>query len=190
MADLDALYDPAHEQALLLGIVDRLYRNVLGAVHALVAAVFPNRRLPPRVEDAAVRRLLLEAAERVVGIDATTTQALRVQLAEGQRRGYTPWQIAHGVPAEGYRGIDGLYRETWRGRAETIARTEVAWAQTAAALDRFGAAGVRRVRVIEAADTDAACAARAGTVVPLADRPMPAHPNCRMTLAPVEEGEA
>lgn len=190
MADLDTLYDAAREQALLLGIVDRLYRNVLGAVHALVAAVFPGRGLPPRAEDSAVRRLLLEAAERVVGIDGTTRQALREQLAEGQRRGYTPWQIANGVPAEGYRGIDGLYRETWRGRGELIARTELAWAQTAAALDRFGAAGVRRVRVVEAADTDAACAARAGTVVPLSDRPMPLHPNCRLALEPVEDGDA
>ena len=130
--------------------------------------------------------ILEEAAERVVRIDETTREAVREQLKEGQARGYSAWQIANGVPAEGFRGIDGLFVETWRSRAETIARSELAQASMVSALNRYAATGlVDRAKIDENTDTDAPCAARAGLVVPLSSRPLPSHPNCQKGLEPI-----
>lgn len=187
MVELEALYDEDEEQAILVGILDRRYTAILAGVHELVAAAFPEQLgILFRLDDAAVRTFLQEAAERVVRIDETTRQAIREQLQEGQRRGYSIWQLAHGVPAEDYRGIGGLFRETWRHRAETVAVSELAWAQTLAALDRYEATGfISRVQILEATDTDEPCASRANQIVPLSDRPMPLHPRCRVVVTPV-----
>jgi hypothetical protein len=161
---------------------------MLLAVHELVASGFPE--LSPdefRLDDEATRAILVEAAERVVLIDTATRQAIREQLREGQRRGYSAHQIAYGVPGEDYRGIDGLFRTTWRGRAETVSRTElVANASLTSAYDRYGATGlVTQVRLHEHQDTDEPCASRDGKVVPLASKPGLLHPRCRLGVEPL-----
>jgi hypothetical protein len=126
-----------------------------------------------------------------VAIDASTRRQLRDVLREGQQRGYSAFQVAEGVPAEGYGGLRGLYLDTWKGRAETIARTELATAANAAALDRYAATGlVERVQIVEHADTDEPCASRNGTVVPLSEKPGLLHPNCRVGLVPIVEDAA
>jgi hypothetical protein len=185
----DDLYDPEEEQALLARILMPRYRRMLEAVHELLQSVFPF--LSPdefRLDDEATREQLALAAERVVRIDQSTRDRLRDVLREGQERGYSDDEIADGVPAEGYGGIRGLYLETWRGRPETIARTELATAQHAASLDRYAATGlVSHVRIHENEDTDEPCASRNGTVVPLSEKPGLLHPNCRMGLEPIVE---
>ena len=139
-----------------------------------------------RLDDAATRRLLATAAEQVVRIDEVTRTALREVLQEGQRRGYSDTQIADGVPAEGFKGVQGLYLETWRGRPETIARTELSVAQVEASLDRYEATGlVSRVELVEHTDTDDECAQRNGRVVPISSRPQLNHPNCRLAVVPI-----
>jgi hypothetical protein len=184
---IEDVYDPEEEQGRLARILFPRYVRMLEAIHQLVASVFPW--LSPdefRVDDPATRKQLALAAEQVVGIDATTRGALRDVLREGQRRGYSAFQLAEGVPAEGFGGIKGLYLETWKGRAELIARTEMATAQNAAALDRYGATGlIERVQLVEHEDTDEPCAARNGKVVPLSEKPGLLHPNCRMGLIPL-----
>lgn len=184
---LEDVYDPEDEQGLLARILFPRYVRMLEAVHQLLASVFPW--LTPedfRLDDPATRKQLALAAEQVVAIDASTRRQLRDVLREGQQRGYSAFQVAEGVPAEGYGGLRGLYLDTWKGRAETIARTELATAANAAALDRYAATGlVTHVRIHENEDTDEPCAERNGQIVPLSAQPALKHPNCRMGLEPI-----
>jgi len=189
---LDDLYDPLEEQALLGRILLPRYRRMLEAVHELLQSVFPFLSADEfRLDDEATRKQLALAAEQVVRIDQSTRDQLRDVLKVGQARGYSDFEIANGVPTEGYGGIRGLYLETWRGRPETIARTEVATAQVAASLDRYAATGlVSHVRIHENEDTDEPCAARNGKVVPLSEQPGLLHPRCRMGLEPIVDEAA
>lgn len=186
---LEDVYDDEAEQEALAAILDPRYVGMLAATHEAVGSALAPFLGPDaeafRLDDAATRTILAEAAERVVLITAATRDALREQLREGQRRGYSAFQIANGVPAEDYRGVDGLFRTTWKGRAETVARTELAHAQNVASLDRYAATGlVDEVEIVEHEDTDGPCAARNGRVVPLSERPGLLHPNCQMGLIP------
>ena len=189
---LSDVYDREAWQRGLAAILMPRFRRMLEVWHEFVGSQFPE--LSPdefRLDDEAVRMILAEAAERVVLIDSGTRDGIREQLREGQRRGYSAYQIAYGVPEDDYRGVDHLFAVTWKGRAETVARTELAWAQVTSALDRYQATGlVDRVRIHEDRDTDEPCASRAGKVVPLSDRPMPLHPRCKMGIEPLLKEEA
>jgi hypothetical protein len=191
VADLSLIFDPEEEQGLLALILFPRFERMLVAIHQLVASAFPE--LSPddfRLDDLATRKQLALAAERVVLIDESTRRALRIVLAQGQARGYSDTQIADGVPDEGYAGVKGLYLETWKSRAQVIARTEISTAQVAASLDRYAATGlVSQVQIVENSDTDDACAQRNGQVVPLGQRPGLLHPNCRVSLVPIVDGE-
>jgi hypothetical protein len=186
---LSDIYDDEEEQGLLARILFPRYLRMLEAVHQFLQSVFPF--LTPeefRLDDPATRKQLALAAEQVVRIDQSTRDQLREVLREGQKRGYSDFEVANGVPADGFGGIRGLYMETWRSRPETISRTEMAIAQNAAALDRYGATGlVSRVQIVEHEDTDEPCASRNGKVVPLSEKPGLLHPNCRMGLVPIVE---
>ena len=186
---LSDVYDADGEQERLAAILDPRYEGMLLAVHRLVESALPE--LSPedfRLDDEAVRAILAEAAERVVLIDTATRQAIREQLQEGQKRGYSAHQVAYGVPGEDYRGIDHLFRVTWKGRAETCARTELASASLSAARDRYSATGlVKRVEVVENEDTDEPCASWNGRIVPVAEAPGLEHPNCRRSYIPIVE---
>jgi len=189
---LEEVYDSEEEQGRLARILLPRYVRMLEAIHQLVASVFPW--LSPdefRLDDPATRKQLALAAEQVVGIDATTRGALRDVLREGQKRGYSAFQLAEGVPAEGFGGIKGLYLETWKGRAETIARTEMATASLAASKDRYKATGlVSRLQIVEHEDTDAPCAAMNGRVFPVEEAPGLEHPNCRRGYVPIVDDAA
>jgi hypothetical protein len=188
---LEDVYDRLEEQRRLARILMPRFLRLLQAWHEMVASVFGLSPEEFRLDDPATRKQLAHAAERVVLIDRSTRQQLRDVLREGQKRGYSAYEIAHGVPADGYGGVDGLYLNTWRGRSETIARTEIAEAQRAASLDRYAATGlVDRVQIVESEDTDEPCALRNGRVVPLASKPELLHPNCRMGLIPVVSAAA
>lgn len=183
--DIDALWDSEDERRRLQQIVDARYVAMLGALHALVAEVFDLDLERFRLDDAATRRILYEAGQRVVRIDETTRQALADLLQQGQELGLSDWEIANGSERAGFPGIDGLFKTTWAGRAATIARTEIAHAQTRAALDRYQASGVvDRVKIVDG-DQDAGCAARNGKIVPISQQPGLLHPNCSLSLIPV-----
>jgi hypothetical protein len=184
---LSDLYDPEEEQGLLARVLFPRYLRMLEAVHQLVWSVLPQ--LTPdafRLDDAATRKQLALAADQVVRIDQSTRSQLRDVLREGQERGYSDHEIAQGVPQDGYGGIRGLYLDTWKGRAETIARTEMSTAAVEASLSRYAATGVvTHVRLHENEDTDEPCASRNGRVVPISEKPGLLHPNCRLGLEPV-----
>jgi hypothetical protein len=184
--DLDALWPSDEERARLERILGPYYRATLNAINAILARLLPPDANSMIVSDAAVARILGEAATRVVRIDEATRAAVRAQLQIGQLRGYSTWQIAHGVEADGYRGIDGLFEETWAGRADTVARTELQHASVVASRDRFVVSGVvDRVQIVDGDDWDQTCASRNGLVVPLEQAPSLAHPNCTLVLLPV-----
>lgn len=182
---LQGIWDSDAEQKRLAQVFERAFLRVLRAVHAVVARGFPQAR-DFRLDDSATNRVLLQAATRVVRIDNATRQAIVEQLRIGQERGYSSWEIAHGVEKDGYRGIDGLFKETWASRAETVARTEMQEAQRLSAIDRYQATGlVDRVQIRDG-DFDPACQARDGRIVPIEQVPGLLHPNCRMILMPVQ----
>lgn len=186
MPDVDDVYDSAAEQERLAAILEQRYLAMLNAVHAAMIRLFgldPDRY---RVHDAAVNAILVDAAQRVVRIDETTRQAIAEQLRVGQALGFSTYEIAHGKPEVGYRGIDGLYSETWKGRADMIARTELQHAQNEATLNRYAATGmVDMVQIIDGDDWDEPCRARNGRIVPISERPQLNHPNCTLSLVPV-----
>jgi hypothetical protein len=184
--DLENLWPSEPERARLEQILGPYYRATLEAINTILRGLLPPDANSMIVTDAAAARVLAEAAARVVRIDEATRAAIRAQLQLGQLRGYSTWQIAHGVEADGYRGIDGLFQETWRGRADTVARTELQHASVVASTERFVASGViDRVQIIDGDEWDQACARRNGTVVPLEQAPSLAHPNCTLVLVPV-----
>lgn len=187
MVDLAALYDPEEEQRALYAILSVRYDAIMRGTHALTMDNVPGvpiERLP--LTQDAINRALAKAAQQVVRIDETTQVALAELLRIGVERGYSAWEMANGVPADNYAGIDGLFQETWAHRAETVSRTELATALNFSSLDRYAATGqVDRVRMVEHTDTDGACAARNGQTVPLSEQPGLLHPNCRLGLVPV-----
>lgn len=185
--DIGDVYDHEEEQTALGRILDAWYERILRAVNALVGTTFELGR-DFIVDDATTTRVLQHAATRVVRIDETTRQTIAATMQEGQARGYSNWQLAHGVPAEGYRGIDGLFRETWHGRADMVARTELQNAQLVSALERYRASGlIDRVRIIDGCQWDKPCCDRNDTIVPLEQAASITlnHPNCTVTLVPV-----
>ena len=186
MPDIGDVYDTPEEQQRLAAILEQRYLAMLAAVHAALIRLFgldPNRFV---ISDAAVNLLLVDAAQRVVRIDETTRQAIAEQLRVGQALGLSTYEIAHGNASLGYHGIEGLYTEIWKGRADTIARTELQHAQNEASLNRYAATGlVDHVRIIDGDEWDLPCAQRNGRVVPISEHPQLNHPNCTMVLVPV-----
>jgi hypothetical protein len=175
--ELGDVYDADAEQERLARLLDPRYARMLVAVHELVKSAFPEAE-DFRLDDAATRMILEEAAAHVVLIDATTQDAIAKVLRVGQARGYSAHQLAYGVHEEDFPGIDGLFTTTWQGRPETVARTELAHAQNVSSLNRYAATGmVGAVRIHENTDTDEPCAERNGQVVPLTEQPALLHPN-------------
>jgi hypothetical protein len=186
MPEVDDIYNSDEERQRLAEILERRYLAMLAAVHEAMIRLFgldANRYV---ITDQAVNLLLVDAAQRVVRIDENTRQAIAEQLRVGQALGLSNYEMAHGVAQLGYRGIDGLYSETWAGRAEMIARTELQHAQNEASMNRYAATGmVDHVRIIDGDEWDLPCANRNGTTVPISARPQLNHPNCTMVLVPV-----
>jgi hypothetical protein len=190
MAELGDIYDSEAEMRRLYDILAPRYVAMLMAVHNSLQRQFPNLNiLRYRVTDADVAALLTEAAQQVVRIDETTRHAIRDQLVVGQANGFSNWEIANGVAKTDYRGIQGVYMETWQGRPEMIARTELQHAQNEASMNRYQAANVDRVRIVDGDEWDRPCADRDGTIVPITDRPQLNHPNCTMILVPIVSEE-
>jgi hypothetical protein len=186
--DLDELYDEVAEQEALAILLEPRYTGMLAAVHELVAATFPAME-NFRLDDEATRRMLEHAAKQVVRIDETTREELRALLKIGQERGYSAWEIANGVPKDDFPGIEGLFKETWKGRAATVARNELLEAQHTATMDRYRVTGlVDRIRIRDGRD-DGPCADRDGTVVSMASNPARLHVNCTLVVIPILRGE-
>lgn len=143
--------------------------------------------------DPMVSELLNEAGTRLAGMHRTTLDAVRTTLADGAARGYTVSQIAQGVPDDGFRGLRAVVTETYRGRAETIARTELAQASARVAIDRYQQAGHPMVYVVDGTtptacgwlyhDDDDKANDTWRTVIDARAHPV-SHPNCVRRFLP------
>jgi HK97 family phage portal protein len=136
--------------------------------------------------DPLVNRVLGAAGTRVRDITATTLEALREVLQRGEALGWSVDDLARG--ADGLPGIRDIIEETYRNRAETIARTELGWAQNLGTVERYKGAGVTKVMIMDdgLADDDEPCQVANGQIWMLTTfeaNPLE-HPNCTRAAAP------
>lgn len=183
MDDLDQFWDSDLEHELLLAAFVLWYGTVLKAVHTLTITMLNLGPVP--LDDPAVSRMILEARAAAVTVDLQTRKMIAQRLAEGARLGLTPYEIAYGT--NDFPGIDGLFKETWKSRPLTVARTELQRAQNRATVDRFRQLGNGRISRVRAedGDYDAACDQRNGREYPLSSAPDILHPNCTLRLIPI-----
>lgn len=81
------------------------------------------------------------------------------------------------------REIRELIEETYANRAETIARTEISYAENTATINRYREEGVKKVQFLAAKDerTCDECSSLEGEVFDIDDAPViPIHPNCML----------
>lgn len=136
-----------------------------------------------------VRQTLAELAQRVIGTNKTTRQDVSALVAAGLDEGLSLKDIAS--------SISGLFEETYRGRAMTIARTESMYSYGLASLMGYRVSGVvDQVELYDNPehDTDPSpidgltCAQRNGLKVSLDQARVhldSEHPNGTISLAPV-----
>jgi HK97 family phage portal protein len=136
--------------------------------------------------DPAVVKALATSAENVKGIVDTTKDALRAVLQLGAEEGWTLVQLVSGVDDKP--GLRDTVEETYKHRARTIARTEMATAQQSVATDRYKAAGVSKVTVFDGGsdDSDDICNQLNGSTQTLewAEKNPLQHPQCVRCFAP------
>jgi HK97 family phage portal protein len=124
--------------------------------------------------DPLVRGVLQTAGDNIRGITQTTLDALRAELPFLYEEGLGIDDIAERVR--------GLITETYSGRAEAVARTEIGLGQQRATNSRYKAAGVRHVRVFDNGfdNSHEFCKVVNGKTVTLgwAERNPLQHPNC------------
>lgn len=177
------LYPDGQDEALR----DLLEGHILKADKAIWEAVAEALGATVEYDEAGpvAQRLLGNSAKRVVQINEVTRKAIRETMALAEQRGYSLFQIANGVDADGFRGIRAVVKETYKGRADAIARTELGFATNDAALDRYLESGLTEVDIIDG-DNDDVCAGRNGSRVEIVgERPDLAHPNCTLVVVPV-----
>jgi hypothetical protein len=143
-------------------------------------------------DDPRISTLINEASARVPGMHRTTLGAIRVTLSVGTDRQYTVRQIANGIAKDEYRGLHATVNEVYSGRAERIARTELAYASAIASLERYQDGGVSEVECFDGEgcgwerhnDPDKADRTRrtlwAAQAFPLS------HPHCVRKFAPIK----
>lgn len=121
-----------------------------------------------------IRSMIDAASTRGDMVADTTIKAVRKVIADG------------GTRAE----IRAAIKETYAGRAETIARTELRKATNESSIARYREAGIDYVDVIDG-DQDEPCALRNGrrvTLTEFIEMESSEHPNGTLTCIPVVEG--
>jgi HK97 family phage portal protein len=138
------------------------------------------------LSDPAVVAAQRSAGQRITDIAETTRSTVQDLLVYGAEQGWTLGQLVAGT--DEHPGLRDLVEQSYKGRARTIARTELGEAQQAAAVARFAAAKVTQVYIADNGqdDPDEACAQLNGTVQTLAwaKENALAHPNCTRCFSP------
>jgi len=88
-----------------------------------------------------VRNVMTVANVHANVIHETTKRAVAKAVDKGLQNGYSIQQLANGVPDDGFRGLRAIVDSTYKNRARTIARTEMARAQNQASLGYSSALG-------------------------------------------------
>jgi hypothetical protein len=181
--ELVGVYDADFERQQLDNLMFKRYGGMLRSVHGLVTRAFNLGDLP--VDDVAMRHMLLEARARAVVVDAQTQFSISATIADGVRRGLSRHEIAYGTADGSYKGIEGLFTQTWKSRPMTVASTELQQAMLKAVVDRFRATRMVEAVIARDGDLDQVCASRNGKRFELSNPPQLGHPNCRLQLEPV-----
>jgi HK97 family phage portal protein len=130
--------------------------------------------------DPAVVAALSQSGQRVAQITEVTRSAIVAVLEFGAQEGWTIEQLIDGVGDNA--GLRDVVEETYRGRARTIARTELGTAQGVATTARYQSAGVTQVVIFDGGgdDSDDECNQLNGTVQTLNwyRQNLLGHPNC------------
>lgn len=183
--DVNALWDDREEneelRAAYLPALDEVAEEAIGIPARIVGS-----ELRWDIEHELVKDVRERLAAKVTRINDTTRGQIAEEVELGLSRGYSIPQIANGFPAEGYRGIMGVFDEATALRAETIARSETAMAYNGAAGAAYKDAGIEKVLVIDGTGDDACANANGSTwTLEEADNDPIAHPNCVRTFAPI-----
>jgi HK97 family phage portal protein len=176
-ADPDDLL-PDEESALMTAALETAYLAALNGVHEWVQN---QLGISFDLDDPAVRAFLREVGANIPGITATTREAIREALAEGQAAG-------EGIPqlARRLRGLPAFDRQ----RATVVARTEMGYAANGAALNRYEASGVVVGVTVHDGDQDEPCKSANGRRLTLAEArtfPRLAHPQCVRAFGPLTD---
>lgn len=141
------------------------------------------------VSNPLIRQTLSDLALRVVGINQTTRKDVGKVIVDGIEEGLSTPQIAE--------RLTGLFEETYRGRAMTIARTESQVSYSLATADAYRESGV--VMAMQCHDNPdhtesygasdgLTCAERNGTIADVGSVQMhilAEHPNGSLAVAPL-----
>jgi hypothetical protein len=177
------LFPPDEDSLLRRALMPYLERGIITSAELAAALVGANT---PIGQSAFIRAALIRGSQRIVAINETTRNAVQELLSRGQQAGYNLYQLANGVPDDGFRGIRDVVTETYRNRAEAIARTEMGQASQTASHAQWRELGVRFVDIIDG-DEDEPCASRNGTRVSIDEDVDLLHPNCTVVSLPVIE---
>lgn len=118
-----------------------------------------------------------QSTDRLKSYDAKFAQEAGLIIQQGLIQGWGAMRVS-----EQLRGRLGVVK----GRAETIARTEVISAQNQAAQQTYQSNGVDYVQIVATADDRICvfCSARNGNVYRLGEAQVPVHPRCRCFASP------
>lgn len=139
--------------------------------------------------DPAITYALSRSGADVKEITDTTREALKEALKYGNDNGWSIQQLVSGD--ENHAGIKAIVEETYKGRAQTIARTELGNAQNDVASDRYRKGGAKAVEILDNGDTDDddECKEANGQLwsIDYFQSNTLEHPNCTRTAVPVFE---
>jgi HK97 family phage portal protein len=177
------------EEAELAKVLNRFY--VLNGETAF-AAVADQLGIGDIAWDLAnpnVRRVMDYLGQRIVGISDTTREDVQRVVTEALEEGVTTQELSE--------RLSGLFEETYRSRAATVARTESQVAYNSANVLGYEVSGqIAYVELLDNPDHGGyggdgdglTCAERNGMIVALGDAHIHiegTHPNCVLAIAPV-----
>jgi HK97 family phage portal protein len=165
----------------LTAIIKRYFVELLGATWPLVDAEI-GITVAFDLKDPAVIRVLATAGQDVRKINQTTLDELRRALQYGADQGWSIQNLVAGDAEAGILGLRQIIEEVYKGRARTIARTELGTAQNLGTAARYRAAGLEHVLIFDdgQGDEDEECVVANGAVWTLDEfdeNPLE-HPNC------------
>lgn len=141
------------DSAKLQGIVKRYYATIIELSWATWNTEL-GVELAFDLTDPLVTEILAGAGKSVIDIDATTLDALRSALQYANDNGWGIDELVRGDAENGIPGLRDLIESTYKGRAETISRTELGEAQNAATVGRYEKSGVSKVIILDNGSDD------------------------------------
>lgn len=154
---------------------------VTGADHGWGSAVveLTSANLDDFPSPAVRARVLDEVGRRIVGINATTRADVARVVTQAMDEGVTLRELED--------RLRGLFEQTYRGRAMTVARTESGHHYNLGSVYAYRESGMVEFVTVYDGDSDAACNALNGTRQSLewAEANPLQHPNCQRVFAPV-----